>query len=234
MAKKREDFDKSVIDALAQRAAFICSNPDCKTLTIAPSSEDEKKIIYIGKAAHITAASERGPRFDSSLSSEERKSINNGIFLCSNCADMIDKNQGIDFSVVLLKKWKADHESWVSRNLNKKINKEAEPTQIFNVMSHNQQGGITAGIVNVGHKPRTINTNIRSQLAQLLPDKSNTVTVTCVMGDGEAFNYAEQIKDFLISEGYTVNGVNQAVFSRPVMGQEFNPDTLTIRIGTRQ
>jgi hypothetical protein len=118
MAKQRDDFDKPTIDALAKRAAFICSRPKCKTLTLSPSQEDENKFIYIGKAAHITAAAVGGPRYDKSLTSEERKSISNGIFLCSNCADMIDKNGGADFPVELLKEWKREHEAWVSKNLN--------------------------------------------------------------------------------------------------------------------
>ena len=130
----RDDFDKSTIDILAKRAAYICSNPDCKSLTVAPSSEEESKFIYIGKAAHITAASAGGPRYNPSLSSEERKSINNGIFLCSNCADMIDKNNGSDFSVQLLLKWKSDHETWVLENLNKRVKKEFEVKQTFFVV----------------------------------------------------------------------------------------------------
>ena len=131
MTKGRDDFDKPVVDALAKRAAFICSNPDCKTLTVAPSSEDTLKFIQIGKAAHITAAAEGGPRFDSSISSSERKSIDNGIFLCSNCAEMIDKNMGIDFPVVLLHEWKGSHESWVGNNLNKTVQQQAQPTQVL-------------------------------------------------------------------------------------------------------
>lgn len=170
MPKGRDDFDKPVVDTLAKRAAFICSNPDCKTLTIAPSEEDNLKFIYIGKAAHITAASEGGPRYDKEMSSDNRKSINNGIFLCSNCADMIDKNKGIDFSVELLQKWKSDHEIWVRSNLNKKTQEEAQPAQVFNVTSHNQHGGITAGVVNVGPQPRKIDTRLMNQLRQILPD----------------------------------------------------------------
>ncbi len=234
MAKGRDDFDKPVVDALAKRAAFICSNPDCKTQTIAPSEEDSLKFIYIGKAAHITAASEGGPRFESSMSSDERKSIGNGIFLCSNCADMIDKNKGIDFSVELLHKWKSTHEDWVSNNLNKKIQEQVQPAQVFNVTSNNQSGGITAGVVNVGPQPRNIDTGLVNQLQRMLPDRTKTVTLTAVMGDGEAFSFATQIKNFLVERGYEVNGVNQSVFNAPVIGQQFNPDTLTLIIGTRQ
>jgi hypothetical protein len=234
MTKGRDDFDKPVMDALAKRAAYICSNPDCKALTIAPSTDDDTKFIYIGKAAHITAAAKRGPRFDPNISSEERKSINNGIFLCSNCADMIDKNKGIDFPVELLRKWKNDHESWVGKNLNKKVQEKIEPTQEFNVTSYNQKGGITAGIVNVGTQPRSLNIELQNQLHQFLPDKTKTVTVTCVMGDGEAFNFATEIKNYLINQGYRVNGVNQAIFLKPVIGQTFDAKKLTITVGTRQ
>ena len=34
---------------------------------------------------------------------------------------MIDKNNGIDFSVETLRQWKTDHEKWVRDNLNKKL-----------------------------------------------------------------------------------------------------------------
>jgi len=195
---------------------------------------DEGSTLYIGKAAHITAASENGPRYDSSLSPEQRKSINNGIFLCSNCADMIDKNNGLDFSTDLLKTWKVDHENWVSLNLNKKVCREAEPTQIFNVTSHKQQGGITAGIVKVGTPPRTISSVIKEQFAQHFKDKNKTVTIKCVLGDDEAFNFATQIREYLINEGYSVGGLLQVVFGKPVLGQEIDPDTWIIKIGSRK
>jgi len=119
MTEFRDDFPKSVADALGKRAAFICSNPDCRILTLAPSEEDESKFLYIGKAAHICAAAKGGPRYKAEMTSEERKAAANGIFLCSNCADMIDKNSGIDFSVERLVRWKEDHEKWVAANLNK-------------------------------------------------------------------------------------------------------------------
>jgi len=116
---ERDDFSQKTIETLAKRASYICSNPDCRSLTLSPSEKDPEKYIYIGKGAHITAASRYGPRYDSSLIHEQRSSVENGIFLCSNCADMIDKNGGLDFSVESLKKWKSEHESWVKANLNR-------------------------------------------------------------------------------------------------------------------
>lgn len=118
----RDDFDKKTTEGIGKRASFICSNPDCKCITLCPSREDENKFIYTGKAAHITAAAEGGPRYDENITPEERRSINNGIFLCSICAEMIDKNNGIDFTVEQLKTWKKDHEAWATQNLNKSLN----------------------------------------------------------------------------------------------------------------
>jgi hypothetical protein len=235
MSDNRDDFDSSTIEFLKKRAAFICSNPSCRAMTISPSEKDEKKFIYIGKAAHITAASLGGPRYNSSLTSEERKSISNGIFLCSSCADMIDKNRGIDFPTPLINEWKKQHEEWIRDTLNKKLTAEKQPEQVINVTSNHQQGGITAGVVNVSSQPRKFTTDAQQQIMQLLSGKSGqTITVTSTMGDGEAFSYATQIKTFLEVNGFSVNGVNQAVYTRPVMGQNFNPNKLEILIGTKQ
>ena len=41
--------------------------------------------VSVGEAAHIYAASEGGPRFNPGMSEVERRSIENGIWLCSAC-----------------------------------------------------------------------------------------------------------------------------------------------------
>jgi hypothetical protein len=120
MAESRDDFPKQVADALGRRAAFICSNPDCRVLTIAPCEESESKFLYIGRAAHICAAAPGGPRYDAAMTTEKRKAASNGIFLCSSCAEMVDKNGGLDFPVQRLRRWKEDHDRWVASNLNKR------------------------------------------------------------------------------------------------------------------
>ena len=99
---------------------MLCSNPDCRGQTVAPSESDEETFTYLGKAAHISAAAAGGPRYDSKMSPQERSSISNAIFLCSSCADLIDKNEGKDFPVTVLRQWKVDHEQWVTSNLNKR------------------------------------------------------------------------------------------------------------------
>ena len=143
----RDEFPPNVIEILKKRAAFICSNPGCKVMTVAPSIEDENKVQYIGVASHITAAKLGGPRYDSLITPEERKAISNAIFLCNNCGTMIDKNNGLEYKVKTLNKWKSDHERWVLNNLNK----SATVTSSINISSssENQSGGITANVVNL-------------------------------------------------------------------------------------
>jgi hypothetical protein len=119
--KQRDDFDKKIIEALAKRASFICSNPDCRCLTLAPSNIDEEKFIYNGIAAHITAASKGGPRYDENMMPDERSNISNAIFLCGNCSIAIDKNNGLDYSINQLTHWKQQHEEWIQGHLNKSL-----------------------------------------------------------------------------------------------------------------
>lgn len=116
----RDEFSIRIKDTLAKRAGFLCSNPDCKKATVG-SNENENRATLIGVAAHITAASEGGPRYDNSLTSEERGSIDNGIWLCSNCATLIDRDLA-KYSEDLLRGWKqlAEIES-AARLLGKKL-----------------------------------------------------------------------------------------------------------------
>jgi hypothetical protein len=64
-------------------------------------------------AAHITAASVGGPRFDPGLSDKERAGVANGIWLCQNCAKLIDSDV-VRFSGAILRGWKLNAE-WEAR-----------------------------------------------------------------------------------------------------------------------
>lgn len=100
----RDDFPEAVKRVLARRVNERCSNPACNMPTSGPHS-DATKAVSIGEAAHITAAAPGGPRYDPTLSFEERKSASNGIWLCSGCAGLIDKDE-IRFTVHILNHWK--------------------------------------------------------------------------------------------------------------------------------
>lgn len=101
----RDDFSKQIIDTLAKRVGVRCSNPSCRKLTAGPRN-DSSQIINIGVAAHITAASSGGPRYNPSLTSEERSSPENGIWLCQNCAKLVD-NDPNRYAVEILYYWKS-------------------------------------------------------------------------------------------------------------------------------
>lgn len=103
------------------------------------------------------------------------------------------------------------------------------------VTSYNQQGGITAQEVNIGQQPRSLtfeNKNFLESLSEINPSKQ--ITIECVLGDGEAFQFANEIKSYLESLGWNVNGVDQAVYSIPVIGQTIFPDATKIIIGSRK
>lgn len=100
----RDDFTKPTIDIMAKRVGYRCSNPNCRQLTSGPKTQPDKA-INVGEAAHITAASPDGPRFDPMLSSQERKSIDNGIWLCSKCAKLVDSDT-TKYPIDLLQRWK--------------------------------------------------------------------------------------------------------------------------------
>lgn len=100
----RDDFMPDVKDILAKRVSMRCSNPNCRQPTSGPQ-EDPCKVLNIGVAAHITAASVNGPRYDKNLSAQERSSIENGIWLCQNCGKLVD-NDARQYPTDLLRRWK--------------------------------------------------------------------------------------------------------------------------------
>ncbi|EAR11838.1 hypothetical protein PI23P_10912 [Polaribacter irgensii 23-P] len=119
----RDDFTTKTKDIMAKRVGFTCSNPECQMLTVGPNS-DENKNTSIGVAAHITAASKKGPRYDENLSSKERQGITNGVWLCQSCSVLIDRDTG-KFSIELLKKWRDNAEKKASERLNTQLGKGA-------------------------------------------------------------------------------------------------------------
>ena len=99
----RDDFTEEVKRTVANRVNR-CSNPDCRRPTSGPQV-DPTKYVNVGVAAHITAASRGGKRYDSSLSTEQRKHANNAIWLCQYCAKLVDNDQ-VRFPVSVLQGWK--------------------------------------------------------------------------------------------------------------------------------
>jgi hypothetical protein len=110
---KRDNFPKTVTRKLGERAHYICSNPNCMKMTIGPH-DDADKSTTTGVAAHIHGAKDgsKSIRYDPSQTSDERRSIENGIWLCHDCSDMIDKDYTA-YPATLLKQWKKTHEVFI-------------------------------------------------------------------------------------------------------------------------
>lgn len=121
-----DDFSEAVKRALVSRVGNLCSNPDCRALTSGPQ-EDPAKAINIGVAAHITAASPGGPRYDPELLAEERSGPANGIWLCQNCAKLVD-NDPARFTVDLLRKWKDTAETEARSRVGKTVLTGSSPS----------------------------------------------------------------------------------------------------------
>lgn len=115
----RDDFKQNIKETLAKRVAFICSNPVCNIPTIGPN-EIQDRSTNIGVAAHISAASRGGKRYDEKMSTEQRSSIENGIWLCQSCSKLIDSDE-VKFTTDTLLKWKHENELKAGIRLNKQV-----------------------------------------------------------------------------------------------------------------
>src|SRR5436309_1512680 len=115
----RDDFLTATKEQLARRVAFKCSNPACRRTTSGPHTFVSAS-VSIGVAAHITAASPGGPRFDPVLASNERSAIENAIWLCQSCAKLIDADP-VRYTVPVLTSWKEAAESAARRELEKPL-----------------------------------------------------------------------------------------------------------------
>ncbi|EOJ9248719.1 hypothetical protein ACM5SQ_005365 [Pseudomonas aeruginosa] len=117
--KKRDDFSPATIRKIKEMSGDVCSMPSCRVIT-GGSKKLRDNSFSIGVAAHICAASPGGPRYDLSMGKEDRKSYENGIWLCQTHSRMIDVDPA-RFPVDLLKAWKEEAERWSMTNVGQKL-----------------------------------------------------------------------------------------------------------------
>ncbi len=117
MSDRDGDFSQPTKDLLARKAGHICSNPFCSAPTSGATLTDATRAVNQGKAAHIIAAADNGPRGDPSIVEDARRDESNGIWLCAACADLVDKNSGADYPKATLRKWKAEREATSAREV---------------------------------------------------------------------------------------------------------------------
>lgn len=138
MNKNRDNFSSKTIQLLGKRVNYICSNPNCRRGTIAAATGNEN-YINTGVAAHICAAAPGGPRYDLKMTPEERKSIDNGIWLCQTCSKLIDSDE-IKYSIQKLNEWKLTAENRALEGLVKPIYEITEKDkEIINIIPTNSE-----------------------------------------------------------------------------------------------
>jgi hypothetical protein len=111
--KRRDDFSPDVKRALAARAGYRCSV--CEKPTIGAGSTPDS-VLSDGIAAHITAAAPGGPRFDSTLSTDQRRGVENGIWCCTQHGREIDSDAP-GFTTELLRGLKRRREELAKKQL---------------------------------------------------------------------------------------------------------------------
>ncbi len=103
--KNRDEFLERTKLQIAKRAGWHCSDPSCHRLTIGSNSTGDSK-INLGTAAHICAAAPGGPRYDPNQTKEQRRSADNGIWMCKLHGTAVDAKDS-KYTVELLREWKA-------------------------------------------------------------------------------------------------------------------------------
>lgn len=96
---------------LAQRAGYMCSI--CGKLTVGASSETKRSVSLHGDAAHIESAEPLGKRYNKSMSSNARQSIENGIWLCKDHHKIVDSDE-CEYTVPYLYTIKENHEKRIT------------------------------------------------------------------------------------------------------------------------
>lgn len=107
MSNNRQNFSYLTRWQLAMSVNFRCARPGCGLVTHFYDPAKGETINIQGQAAHIHAASPNGPRHEPGLTAEQIKSFSNGVWLCANCATLIDRLP-VEHPSELLQLWHAD------------------------------------------------------------------------------------------------------------------------------
>ncbi len=94
----------STIHKLLALSGGICSYEDCGASLV-------QEEVFNATLAHICAASPEGPRYDTSMTDEDRRSFENLMYMCPSHGSLVDKEKlHAKYTVEKLRQVKADHE----------------------------------------------------------------------------------------------------------------------------
>ncbi|MFG2816422.1 ABC-three component system protein [Streptomyces sp. NPDC048410] len=113
-AMARDPVPKAQEKIVIQRSGDRCAYPSCGIALSIDAKADEDPHKAVGKVAHIRAASVNGPRYDEHMTSEQRGSADNLVYLCGPHHDIVDTQLNYH-TVEFLQGIKAKHERTVAR-----------------------------------------------------------------------------------------------------------------------
>ena len=223
----RDDFPLRTKEILARRVGYRCSNPECCQTTSGPQ-EDPNKTINIGVAAHITAASTGGPRFDSTLTPDQRKSLENGIWLCQKCAKLIDSDEA-RYTVEKIRRWKGFAESKAAEALEMGSKEYGTPTDFdkLECTTSKKSKDLIVGEFHAASRalmawPRTIGDGrwverVEGNLIieRVLSDESSTSLILGKPGSGKSALLAHLTIHF-VDEGYAALGIKADMLPKSI------------------
>lgn len=107
MNNNRQNFSQLTRWQLAMSVNLRCVRPGCGLVTHFYDPSRNETINIQGQAAHIHAASPLGPRYEPELTADQTRSFSNGVWLCANCATLIDRLPD-EHPSEMLQLWHAD------------------------------------------------------------------------------------------------------------------------------
>lgn len=112
-------FTNAVLQIVARRTGYRCSNPRCRKPTMGPHSIHPDSFEYVGKCAQICANQPGGERYDSKQTMEQRGDIANAIHLCCTCHTIVDHPGAAakGYTTALMREWKQQAEAQAERAL---------------------------------------------------------------------------------------------------------------------
>lgn len=113
---QRDDFSIKTKELVAKRVAYRCCFKGCGIATIGPKYGDASNTSSIGVGCHIYAAAPNGPRYNHNMTSEERKSPDNCIWMCQSHSKLIDTDEKT-YPSTLLHQWKESAEKEAAARL---------------------------------------------------------------------------------------------------------------------
>jgi hypothetical protein len=102
------DYTTGTDAALVHYSGGLCYWPGCPEPVI---QEREERMFLVGQRTHIRAAFPNGPRYDPTMSDDERRDFVNLILLCIPRHSQVDRIHPERYPIEILLRWKTQREA---------------------------------------------------------------------------------------------------------------------------